>query len=68
MLGTWFTSVLEEAVSLPHIGYELGSCPRAEAAARHLINLPTHPRVGAQDGEAIVSALASPVRATRKNI
>ena len=68
MLGTWFTSVLEEAVSPAHVGYELGSCPRAEAAARHLINLPTHPRVGAQDIEAIISALASQVSGTKKNI
>jgi dTDP-4-amino-4,6-dideoxygalactose transaminase len=58
LLGTWFTSVLEEARTPAHGGYAMGSCPRAEAAARHLVNLPTHPRVGAQDVEAIVAALA----------
>lgn len=57
-LGTWFSSVLEESI-LPACGdYEMGSCPRAEEAARHLINLPTNPRVSAQDIEAILSAVA----------
>jgi perosamine synthetase len=58
LLGNWFTSVLEEAVSPADCGYEPGSCPRAEAAARHLINLPTNPRVTESDVEAIVSSLA----------
>ncbi len=59
VLGTWFTSVLEEAVSPAHGDYEMGSCPRAEAAARQLINLPTHPRVSLRDAEAIVSAVVA---------
>ncbi len=55
VLGTWFTSVLEESVS-PAVGnYEKGSCPRAEEAARHLINLPTHPRVKMEDAAVIAS-------------
>ena len=58
VLGTWFTSVLEEAVSPVCSGYEMGSCPRAEAAVRQLVNLPTHPRVSLQDVEAIVAAMA----------
>jgi len=35
----------------------MGSCPRAEEAAKHLINLPTNPRVSPQDVETIVSAV-----------
>jgi perosamine synthetase len=58
VVGTWFTSVLEEADSPTCGGYELGSCERAEEAARHLINLPTHPRVSVQDAELIASAVA----------
>lgn len=54
LLGTWFTSVLEEAATPAHGGYEMGSCPRAEAAAVHLVNLPTHPRVKSGDVKAIV--------------
>jgi perosamine synthetase len=56
-LGTWFSSVLEEADSPACGEYEMGSCPRAEAAARHLINLPTNPRVTEQDVDAIISAV-----------
>ncbi|MDP9387778.1 MAG: DegT/DnrJ/EryC1/StrS family aminotransferase [Actinomycetota bacterium] len=58
VLGTWFTSVLEEALTPAHGGYESGSCPRAEAAARHLVNLPTHGRVTDRDIEAITEAIA----------
>jgi perosamine synthetase len=57
-LGTWFTSVLEEAVSPACGGYESGSCPRAEVAAQHLVNLPTHPRVSPDHAAQIVAALA----------
>jgi len=58
VLGTWFTSVLEEAIS-PHQagGYCPGSCPRAESAAKHLINLPTHPRVSIEDADTILEKL-----------
>lgn len=57
VLGDWFTSVLEEASS-PWVGdYVAGSCPRAELAARHLVNLPTHPRVQPKDVEAIAAAV-----------
>ena len=60
--GTWFTSVLEEAASPSHGGYEAGHCPRAEAVAAHLVNLPTHPRVRPDDVRRIVAALAPHVR------
>ena len=57
--GTWFTSVLEEAVS-PHYGdYVEGSCPRAEQAATQLYNFPTHPRVQPEDAVRLVDALAA---------
>jgi dTDP-4-amino-4,6-dideoxygalactose transaminase len=56
--GTWFSSVLEEAVSPERGGYIAGSCPVAEDAARHLINLPTHPRVRADDAERIAAAVS----------
>jgi dTDP-4-amino-4,6-dideoxygalactose transaminase len=57
--------VLEEADAPVCGDYEIGSCPQAEEVARHLINLPTNPRVNEQDVEAIVSAV---VRAeTMKN-
>jgi len=56
--GTWFTSVIEEAESPSCGGYVSGLCPRAELASRHLINLPTHPRVREADVARITEALS----------
>lgn len=61
--GTWFLSVLEEAVSPAVGGYVQGSCPNAEAMAGHMINLPTHGRVTEEDAErlaAVVLGAATP--------
>jgi perosamine synthetase len=57
VVGTWFTSVFEEAERPEAIGYVSGSCPHAEQAARHLINLPTHPRVTDTDVRMLATAL-----------
>src|SRR2546427_786711 len=62
MLGKWFTSVLQEAESPEVAGYEPGSCPRAEQAAQHLINLPTHPRVNERDARILATALMKVAR------
>ncbi len=44
LLGDWYDSVLVPKDSnLSSFGYKTGSCPRAEAAARHVVNLPTYP-------------------------
>ena len=56
--GTWFTSVQEEAIRPTINGYVAGTCPRAETAARELVNLPTHERVRLEDVEALAHALA----------
>jgi dTDP-4-amino-4,6-dideoxygalactose transaminase len=58
VLGTWFTSVLEESAPAGRADYETGSCPRAELAAKHLVNLPTHPRVRLSDVDEIAARLA----------
>ena len=58
VLGTWFTSVLEEAEMPRYVGYEPGSCPAAEEAAEHLVNLPTHLRVRLGDVQTITATLA----------
>ena len=58
MPGTWFTSVQEEAVRPTINGYVEGTCPRAERAARELVNLPTHERVTDRDVDAIVGLLS----------
>lgn len=63
--GTWFTSVLEEAISPYEAGaYSPGSCPRAEMAAKHMINLPTHPRVSRKDADTIIEQLKTAAYAT----
>jgi dTDP-4-amino-4,6-dideoxygalactose transaminase len=56
--GTWFTSVQEEAVRPTINGYVEGSCPRAEQAARELVNLPTHGRVTAADVTRLVEVVS----------
>lgn len=57
ILGQWFNTVLEESTSPEAGDYRWGTCPRAEAAAIHLVNVPTHQRVTRGDVEAIVAAL-----------
>lgn len=59
VVGTWFTSVLEEAITPSAGDYELGSCPRAELATTHLVNLPTHERVTQEDVRSITSSLST---------
>lgn len=45
-LGIWFPSVLfGREVDTEAVGYRPGSCPVAERVARHIVNLPTHPRI-----------------------
>ncbi len=58
VMGIWFTSVLQEALSPEYGDYSAGSCLQAEAVAGHLVNLPTHLRVKEQDARMIVSAIA----------
>ena len=60
--GLWFTSVLEEAENPGVCGYAAGTCPNAEVASRHLVNLPTHPRVNEADAEAIAVAAGAAIR------
>jgi perosamine synthetase len=45
-LGAWFEQPLHpKEAKLELYGYELGSCPQGEKAAREVVNLPLHPRV-----------------------
>lgn len=63
--GQWFTSVLEEAESPKVGGYVAGSCPHAEAAVGHTLNLPTHERVTAADAERLARVVAEAISADR---
>lgn len=67
-MGVWFTSVAHGRDSdLDKIGYQSGSCPVAEEAARHCVNLPTHPRVRRPEdlAERLRSALEDPSKQYR---
>lgn len=45
-LGTWFTEpIFCRPIDTEAVGFHPGSCPVGEHAARHVVNLPTHPRV-----------------------
>jgi perosamine synthetase len=57
ILGRWGGSVIGEALAPAELGYRTGSCPNTELANRHLVNLPTHPRINDSDVEAIVAAV-----------
>jgi len=54
-IGTWFEAPLH-----PHetdhtlFGYQYGSCPEAERAASHVVNLPVHLRVSHDYAECVV--------------
>jgi len=42
LLGNWYHNVIDPVgVNWEAVKYEQGSCPKAEEAARHMINLPT---------------------------
>ncbi|MBN2313193.1 MAG: DegT/DnrJ/EryC1/StrS family aminotransferase [Sedimentisphaerales bacterium] len=46
-LGSWFECPLHPIETpLVSYDYETGTCPEAEKAARQVVNLPLHPRVG----------------------
>lgn len=57
-LGVWFTSTIHpQGVRYEDAQYVAGSCPNAEAAVKHVVNLPTHPRLTPRDAMRVVSAL-----------
>lgn len=56
LLGNWYHNVIDPSgVDFARIGYTEGSCPRAEEAARHIINLPT--RISDEEIGRVISAL-----------
>lgn len=53
LLGNWYHNVIDPVgVNFDKVGYVLGSCPRAEEAAKHLLNLPT--RITARESSQIL--------------
>ncbi len=56
LLGNWYHNVIDpKGVDLEAVGYVWGSCPRAQDAAAHIINLPT--RISDEEAREVVAAL-----------
>lgn len=54
LLDKWYDAPVAPAgVDLAAVGYARGSCPNVEEACARTLNLPTHPRVTAEDARAI---------------
>jgi dTDP-4-amino-4,6-dideoxygalactose transaminase len=51
LLGNWYHHVVDPVA----VGYKTGSCPNAEEAAKHIINLPT--RISPKDANRVLEAL-----------
>jgi dTDP-4-amino-4,6-dideoxygalactose transaminase len=59
-MGSWFESPLHPVDLDKHgrFGYTAGQCPRAERAARQLVNLPLHPRVSESEAMRVAGFFA----------
>ena len=63
-IGSWFASPLHPwGGPSARLAYEWGSCPVAEDAAAHVVNLPTHPRVRPDEAYRILDFIACMRRA-----
>lgn len=58
ILGDWYANVLDPAgTDMRAMGYEAGSCPRAEEASAHIVNLPTHILLSTKKARHLADAL-----------
>lgn len=58
LLGDWYTSPVDPGDTvLAAVGYERGSCPRAESIAGEVINLPTCITIGPREEEEVIAFL-----------
>ncbi len=56
LLGNWYDNVIDPAgVDYEAIRYELGSCPKAEKAAKHIINFPT--RISEEEAKRVINCI-----------
>lgn len=54
LLGNWYKNIIDpEGVDLEKLGYKKGSCPNAERMAKLSVNLPTYPKLSAEQLNAI---------------
>ncbi len=63
-LGDWYDAVVApDTVDKQKTGYSAGSCPRAEQAAEHALNLPTHPRMTLEGAAQVTDFVKTKIRA-----
>lgn len=55
LLGNWYSSPIAPPCNLADFHYQSGSCPQAEYAAAHIINLPTYPRLTDEQIDRVIS-------------
>lgn len=57
-LGDWYNQVIApKDVDLNSVGYQLGSCPKAEKMASESVNLPNHRHITSGDQDKIINFL-----------
>ena len=58
LIGDWYTTpIAPYDTKLEKIGYESGSCPKAESLAQETLNLPTHINISQAEAQKIVDFL-----------
>jgi len=56
LIGDWYTSpIAPHDTKLDKIGYEMGSCPKAEELSKITLNLPTHINISKEDARKIIA-------------
>jgi len=57
LLGNWYHNTIDPTgVDFQTIGYEIGSCPNAEAVAKHILNVPTN--ISEKEVHAVINELS----------
>jgi len=58
ILGDWYDQVVgPSAVNLDSVGYVKGACPNAEEIVKHVVNLPTSPRLNDADVGCVIETV-----------
>ncbi|KKT82146.1 MAG: hypothetical protein A3H88_01940 [Candidatus Blackburnbacteria bacterium RIFCSPLOWO2_02_FULL_44_9] len=57
LVGDWYKEIIAPCPDPTVVGYERGSCPNAEHASRHIVNLPTYPTLALKDAEKVVHTI-----------
>ena len=58
LIGDWYTSpIAPDDTRLNKVGYELGTCPKAEKLSKQTLNLPTHINISKKEAKKITDFL-----------